>query len=163
MTDKLNFKIGCFFLGLSILVIVFMVPTISEDWREASFMSAEMFAVGPRFFPYLAAAIIGILSIALIFTSTRNSKTTKEAKEVNFTLEQFINVIVFTVVGVIYTVLFQVLGVLIATPLCLLFYFIYFEVQSWVLRIGLSLGTTLIIYLCFAKMMMVPLPMGFLE
>jgi putative tricarboxylic transport membrane protein len=159
----MNLKIGCFFLALSIFVIVFMVPTISRDWREASFTSADMYAIGPRFFPYLAAAIIGILSVALIAGALK-SKQIEEAEEKPFmNAEHFKNILVFLVIAVLYIALFQWLGAIIATLLCLICNFTYFEVRGWVWRIGLSLATTLVIYLCFAKMMMVPLPMGFLE
>ena len=162
MTSRLDFKIGCFFLTLSLFVIVIMVPTINEDWREASSTGIEMFTIGPRFFPYLAALVIGILAMALIVGNIRKISD-NEAGQTYFTTEELKHVFVFIVIGIIYIILLQMIGVMIATPLCLLSFFIYFEVRSWPWMIGLSLGTTIVIYLSFAKLMMVPLPMGFLE
>lgn len=162
MTVKLHLKVGCFFLILSLLFIVFMVPTISEDWREASFTDAELFAVGPRFFPYLAASIIALLSVVLIIGSSKEKTPVNSDIQGFITKEQLKHVSFFIIIGVVYISILNLLGVLIATPLILLCYFLYFEIKNWFLITALSIGTTIIIYFCFAKLMMVPLPMGLL-
>jgi integral membrane sensor domain MASE1 len=69
----------------------------------------------------------------------------------------------FMGIGFGYIAVLPYLGVILATPLCLAVYFRYFEFHRWIWILLLSIGVTAIIYYCFAKLMMVPLPMGFLE
>ena len=163
MLSKVNIKIGLFFLILAILFAVFMVPTISEEWREASTADVEFFTIGPRFFPYLAAGIIAFLSIILIIDSSLKMRSGDTELFAPITADQLKPVCVFIVIGIVYISLLPFLGVLVATPPCLAVYFWYFELRKWIWVAAISIGTTVIVYLCFAKLMMVPLPMGFLE
>ena len=163
MLSRVDFKIGLVLLIFALLFAAFMVPTISEKWREASTADVEFFTVGPRFFPYLAAVIIGLLSIILIIDSRLKIRSGDSESIAPITAEQLKPVCVFIGIGIVYIVLLPYLGVLVATPLCLTVYFWYFELRKWIWVAALSIGTTIIVYLCFAKLMMVPLPMGFLE
>ncbi len=163
MLSKVNLKIGFFFLILALLFAVFMVPTISEKWREASTADVEFFTVGPRFFPYLAAVIIALLSIILIIDSWLKIRSGDSESFAPITAEQLKPVCAFIGIGIVYISLLPYLGVLVVTPFCLAAYFWYFELRKWIWIAALSIGTTMIVYLCFAKLMMVPLPMGFLD
>ena len=163
MLSKVDLKIGIVLLIFAILFAGLMVPTISDKWREASTADVEFFTVGPRFFPYLAASIIGLLSIIMIIDSRLKLRSGDSESFAPITKAQLKPVSVFIGIGILYILLLPYLGVIIATPLCLTVYFWYFELRNWIWIAALSIGTTLIVYLCFAKLMMVPLPMGFLE
>ncbi len=163
MVGRANLKIGLFFLLISIFFTIFMVPTVSDEWRKASIADVEFFTVGPRFFPYLSAGIMGLLSILLIIESITKIRAGDRERHEPITTDQLKPVLAFILIGVVYIAVLPFLGVILATPLCLVVYFLYFELRNWFWIIGLSVSMTVIVYLCFAKLMMVPLPMGFFE
>jgi putative tricarboxylic transport membrane protein len=123
----------------------------------------EFFTVGPRFFPYLTAAIMGVLALVLILQSALEVRAGAPPPRLTLTGAQLRPVLVFIVVGIAYSAALPFLGVPIATPICLVVCFRYFGLRNWGLILLLAAGTTAVIYLSFEKIMMVPLPMGFLE
>ena len=164
MVKNINFRIGLFFLAFALFIIVFMVPTISEEWRQASTADVEFFTIGPRFFPYLATGIIGFLSVILIVQSwlRHRARSTTPPGSV-FTRGTLKAVLISTGIGMSYIVLIPLLGVIVVTPLCLAAYFWYFGLRRWVWIVVVPIVLTAFIYVSFAMFMMVPLPMGLLE
>ena len=75
MLKHLNFKIGLFFLVLAFLFGLFMVPTVGEDWQKTAGADVEFFTVGPRFFPYLSAGIMALLSLLLMIDSALKARS----------------------------------------------------------------------------------------
>jgi len=163
MLKYLNFKIGLFFLVFALLFAIFIVPTVSDDWRKTAGADVEFFTIGPRFFPFLTAGIMAALSILLMIDTFSQLKTGKTPPPTSFNREQFIPVLMFMAIGALYIFSISFLGVLVATPLCLVAYFRYFDIRKWGWLLLLSFGITAAIYFCFEKLMMVPLPRGFLE
>jgi hypothetical protein len=163
MFRSVNFRVGLFFLAFSFFVTIFIVPTISEEWRQASTADVEFFTLGPRFFPYIAVGIIGFLSVILITQSwvQRRSRSTPHPSV--FTSGTLRAVFTSIGIGLTYIVLIPLLGVILTTPLCLAAYFWYFRLRRWVWMIVVPIVLTAFIYICFGKFMMVPLPMGPLE
>jgi hypothetical protein len=154
---------GLFFLCAALLFASLLVPTISEDWRQSKIEGMEFFTIGPRFFPYLSAGIMGLLSLLLIFEGLLRKRAGTGKAETPSSQPSLRPVFAFMGIGFGYIVVLPYLGVILATPLCLAVYFWYFEFRRWIWTLLLSIGVTGIIYYCFAKLMMVPLPMGFLE
>ena len=163
MIKDLDFKIGFFFLAFALFFASVIVPTVGEDWRQSTVGGVEFFTVGPRFFPFLTAGIMGILAILLMIGSFLREKAGAAESRVPIHKEQLKPVLVFIGIGIVYVASLPFLGVLLATPVCLMLYFWYFDLRKWVWVLLLSIGITAAIYLCFEKLMMVPLPMGFLE
>jgi len=163
MFKSINFRIGLFFLTFALFIIVFMVPTISEEWRQASTADVEFFTIGPRFFPYLATGIIGFLSVILIVQSWLQHRSGSTPPRSVFTRDALKAVLISTGIGMSYIVLIPLLGVILVTPLCLAAYFWYFGLRRWVWIVAVPLVLTAFIYVSFVKFMMVPLPMGLLE
>lgn len=163
MGKRSNLKIGLFFLSAALLFVSLLVPTISEDWRQSKIEDVEFFTIGPRFFPYLSAGIMGLLSLLLIFDDLLRKSAGRRKAETTPPNRPLRPVLAFMGIGFGYIAVLPYLGVIFATPLCLTFYFWYFEFQRWNWVLLLSIGVTVLIYYCFAKLMMVPLPMGFLE
>ena len=163
MLKNINFRIGLFFLLLSVLFGIFLVPTVGEDWRKTAGADVEFFTVGPRFFPYLCAGIMALLSTLLMVDSVLKIKSGAKRSRPPIHKEQLKPVLVFMGIGTIYIFSLSFLGVLIATPLCLIVFFWYFDLRKWAWILPLAVGITALIYICFEKLMMVPLPNGFLE
>lgn len=163
MFKHLNFKIGLFFLVFALLFALFIVPTISNDWRKTAGADVEFFTIGPRFFPFLTAGIMALLSILLIIDTISQARSGLKPSPFPLKLEQLAPVLVFMSIGLAYIFAIPFLGVMLATPLCLTVFFRYFGIRKWAWVLLLALGITAIIYLCFEKLMMVPLPRGFLE
>ena len=163
MFKHLNSKIGLFFLAFAFLFALFIVPTVSEDWRKTAGADIEFFTIGPRFFPYLTAGIMATLSVLLIIDGALQAKSGKKDSQSSINKEQLKPVLMFMAIGTVYVFSISFLGVLIATPLCLAAYFRYFGLRKWGWVVLLAGGITGAIYLCFEKLMMVPLPMGFME
>jgi hypothetical protein len=163
MFKSINFRIGLFFLAFALFVIVFMVPTISEEWRQASTADVEFFTIGPRFFPSVATGIIGFLSVILIVQSWLRHRTPSTPPGSVFTRGALKAVLISTGIGMSYIVLIPLLGVILVTPLCMAAYSWYFGLRRWVWIVIVPIVLTAFIYVSFGKFMMVPLPMGFLE
>jgi putative tricarboxylic transport membrane protein len=163
MVKNINFRIGLFFLAFALFIIVFMVPTISEEWRQASTADVEFFTIGPRFFPYLATGIIGFLSVILIVQSWLRHRARSTSPGPVFTRGTLKAVLISTGIGMSYIVLIPLLGVIVVTPLCLAAYFWYFGLRRWVWIVVVPIVLTAFIYVSFGMFMMVPLPMGLLE
>lgn len=163
MLKHLNFKIGLFFLILALLFGLFMVPTVGEDWQKSAGADVEFFTVGPRFFPYLSAGIMALLSLLLMIDGALKVRSGDRGSGTPIRKEELKPVLVFMGIGGLYILSLSILGVLIATPLCLIAYFWYFDLRKWSWILPLAVGITVLIYICFEKLMMVPLPLGFLE
>jgi hypothetical protein len=163
MLKNLDFRIGLFFLLLALLFGLLMVPTVGEDWRETAGVDVEFFTVGPRFFPYLSAGIMALLSALIIVDSALQVKSGSQVSRSPIRKEQLKPVLVFMGIGTVYILSLSFLGVLVATPLCLMVFFWYFDLRKWGWILPLAIGITALIYICFEKLMMVPLPKGFLE
>ncbi len=163
MFARINLRIGFLLLALALFFAIVMVPTVSEEWRQASTSDVQFFTVGPRFFPYLSAGIMGFLSIMLILESWLRIRSGLAKSRWVFPTERLKPVITSICIGIAYIAVLSPLGVIPATPLCLVVYFWYFGLRRWKWIIILPIGITAIIYICFEKLMMVPLPMGLLE
>jgi putative tricarboxylic transport membrane protein len=163
MGKRANLRIGLFFLSAALLFAFLLVPTISEDWRQSKIEDVEFFTIGPRFFPYLSAGIMGLLSLLLVFDDLFRKRARTRKAEPPPPQPSLRPVFAFMGIGFGYIAVLPYLGVILATPLCLAVYFWYFEFHRWIWTLLLSIGVTAVIYYCFAKLMMVPLPMGFLE
>jgi putative tricarboxylic transport membrane protein len=163
MFKSLDIKIGLLFLTLALVVALLLVPTISEDWRQSTAGDAEFFTVGPRFFPYLSAGIMAFLSLLLIFEGLRQRHSRADETQPTLKKAQLNPALAFMGIGTGYIAALPLLGVAIATPLCLAAFFWYFELRRWGWTLLFSIGVTVVIYYVFEKLMGVPLPMGFLE
>jgi integral membrane sensor domain MASE1 len=163
MGKRTNLRIGLFFLSAALLFASLLVPTISEDWRQSKIEEVEFFTIGPRFFPYLSAGIMALLSLLLIFDGLLPRVPGPGEAQTTSPQPPLRPVLAFMGIGFGYIAVLPYLGVILATPLCLAVYFRYFEFHRWIWTLLLSIGVTVVIYYCFAKLMMVPLPMGFLE
>ena len=163
MFKTLDVKIGLLFVIFALVLVLFLVPTIGQDWRQSTAADVEFFTVGPRFFPYLSAGIMALLSLLLIIEGLRQRSSGASATRPVIRQDSLNPVLAFMGVGTGYLAALPFLGVAIATPLCLAAFFWTFELRRWGWILLFSIGVTIAIYYIFEKLMGVPLPMGFLE
>jgi putative tricarboxylic transport membrane protein len=163
MLKILDVKIGFLFLIFALVVALLLVPTIGQDWRQSKAVDVEFFTVGPRFFPYLSAGIMALLSLLLIIGGLRQRRAGLDEPRPMLKREQLYPVLAFMGIGTGYIAALPFLGVAMATPICLAAFFWYFELRRWGRILLFSIGVTIAIYYIFEKLMGVPLPMGFLE
>lgn len=149
----MDFWIGVVFLLLALVFVLFLIPPMGVNGLGA--MAASDALVGPRFFPYLTAGLMGMLGAALMI---RNRRAGKMPTHVSFALGQLRHVLMTIALGTAYIVLLPLLGILVATPLCLAAFFVYFGVREWGMVVLFSTGITLLIFLIFHKLMNIPLP-----
>ena len=129
MFKSVDFRVGLIFLAFSLVVAFVVVPTISEEWRQASTSDVEFFTLGPRFFPLISAGIIGFLSVILILQSWFQGRTRSTLPRPVFSSDVLKAVLTSIGIGVAYIVLIPILGVILVTPLCLAAYFWYFNLR----------------------------------
>lgn len=160
MFKILDFKIGIFFLIFSLVFGLLLVPTIEENWSYSPKAKVQSYTLGPRFFPYLSASLMGLLSILLMAKSLYAKKQHAEENKLLRSKSGFQPVLVFMVIGSGYIAFLPYLGVALATPLCLLTLFWYFGVRKWIWILLFTIGVTIFIYVVFEKLMGIPLPQG---
>lgn len=161
MTPKRNLQIGLLILGFALIFIFALVPTVREDLLKAD-KNIQFYVVSPRFFPYLASGLMALISAILIGHSWLKIKEFVNSSS-DIDKDRLKPVMMSMALAVAYITVLPYLGVLIATPIFLLLYFWYYGFRKGFWPIILSIGVSALIYLCFAKIMMIPLPMGFLK
>lgn len=160
-----DFKIAVFFLICASVFGFLLVPTIEEEWSHSpkgKGLSYTSYTLGPRFFPYLSASLMGLLSLLLLVKSLRSKKRHTEENKLPRPKSEFQPVLVFMATGTGYIAFLSYLGVALATPLCLLALFWYFGLRKWSWILLLTIGVTIFIYAIFEKLMGIPLPQGIL-
>jgi len=158
-----DLKIGLFFLSFSLIFAFLLVPTIQEDWAHSSKGRIQSYTLGPRFFPYLAAGLMGLLSIMLIVQNLRPHKLKINEDKLPPRKNEFYPVLAFMSMGMAYIIILPFIGVPLATPLCLFCFFWYFGNRNLTWILLFAMGVTVFIYGVFEKLMGIPLPMGILN
>lgn len=125
-------------------------------WIEAGmFPESALDSVGPAKYPRFLAAIIGVASAVLFFTSNKPSKPIEGAREFGYMAYVLVAVM-------IYLLLFPRIGFIIATTLFLLSITLYFdrrELKSKLkVAIPYSIGFSIVLYFFFAELLGVLLP-----
>lgn len=157
-----DFKIAVFFLIFALVFGFLLVPTIKEDWSHSPKGKAYSYALGPRFFPYLSASLMGLLSILLMAKSLRQKSSPPSENKLARQKNEFRPVLIFMGIGTGYIATLSYLGVVLATSLCLLALFWYFGMRRWIWVLLFTTGVTIFIYAVFEKLMGIPLPPGIL-
>lgn len=162
MLKSPDFEIGIFFLAFALLVAVFLVPGIGEGLGGFSASQEGFYTVGPRFFPLLAAGIIGLLSLLLILRSASQNRQAGPLHR-SLTGEQVKAVSIFLVIAFTYVALVAPVGLVLTTPLCLAALFWVYGLRRWYWLTVVPLVVIAVIYFCFEIVMDVQLPNGLLE
>ena len=132
------------------------------------------------FYPRLISSGIIGLSIILIIDEVIIKKKIKESKrkdekvteedterglESRWRIEKInlVRMIAGALICIFYTIFLDVVGYILATPVMLFLFFWVLGVKGWIKIAGLSLGITFAMYIVFAKLLDVVLPVGILS
>ena len=144
-----NIAIGLFLILGSALVL----------WHVQSFPSLDNGYPGPALFPTVLAVLFIFCGIGLIFQGVRQREKLLKFDTGALTFSGFLNILIVLATIVCYIFFVEYVGFLIFSFLVLLILMKWLQVKT-LSSLLMSIGVTLVIYLLFAKMLLVPLPWG---
>lgn len=136
-------KSGCFFFGLSLLML----------WESLRLGLGTATEPGPGFLPFCAGAILAVLSLAFVYTGWRFRKSQQPHSR---------RVIVALVSVFVYSLVLDYLGFIIATFLLVAILFHLGEPRRWWVLIAMSASVTFLGYFFFGTVLHVFFPKGLL-
>lgn len=136
-------KSGCFFFGLSLLML----------WESLRLGIGNATEPGPGFLPFCAGVILTGLSLSFIYTGRGLRKSQRPHSR---------RVILALTAVFIYSLVLKYLGFIIATFLLVAVLFHLGEPRRWWVLLAMSATVTLLGYLFFGKMLHVFFPTGLL-
>ena len=142
-------------LGVWIGIIILLFSALIF-WQSTTYKIYSDIGPGPGLFPLLLSGLLGILAIAYIVSSlTKNKIYFKDAFPTGKRMWQvgriFLAVVLFIVLSPY--IGFTVTGILV---LCLLF----LGEMKWYSAVGISIATTLAVFITFKTLLGVPLPVN---
>ncbi len=144
-----NTAIGLFLILGSVLVL----------WHVQSFPSLENGYPGPALFPTVLAVLFIFCGIGLIIQGVRQREKLLKFDTGSLTFSGFLNIVIVLATIVCYIFFAEYIGFLIFSFLVLLILMKWLKVKT-LSSLLMSIGVTLVIYILFAKMLLVPLPWG---
>ncbi len=159
MKDYIVNRITGFFLLLLSILLVILVP---RQVPEATYKQIEIAAEQADFFPYLAAILLGIMSLILIAGSFFPHAEDKEKSTLGkITINR--EMIAVLVLIFLFIVTVEFVGFLL-NAILLIFILMYIMGQRhWVKMAVISVGMSLVINYFFVQAARVPMPPGLLQ
>ena len=138
-------------LGLAVLAAAVL-------WSARAFPNVPGQKLGAAFLPMLVGAGLLLCGVALVVRSLRGRAYADDAAA-EAGSEHFGSSLVVIGAVLAYIFLSERIGFLIIAPLCLMASFLAFRI-GWRRALGWALGGTVLVHLCFYKLLRVPLPWG---
>lgn len=145
---------GAAVCALSLVFLIFGVPTISNDWMSAT--GAQYFTVGPRLFPYVAGSLC-LLFGAFIALGRRPAGATGAFLSDPGVRRRTLGL---AVLAVAYVATLDVLGFVSASSLAMLVFMLGFGVRGWLLVLPVALLAPWLTALAFEHVLGLRLPQG---
>ena len=142
--------------AIGLFLILFAAVVL---WHVQSFPSLDNGYPGPALFPSVLAVLFIICGIGLIIQGVRQREKSLKFDTGTLKLSGLLNILFVLGMIVCYIFLAQFAGFLIFSFLVLLILMKWLKVKT-LASILMSAGVTLVIYLLFAKVLLVPLPWG---
>jgi len=142
--------------AIGLFLILFAAVVL---WHVQSFPSLDNGYPGPALFPSVLAVLFIFCGIGLIIQGARQREKLLKFDTGTLNLSGLLNILFVLGMIVCYIFLAQYIGFLIFSFLVLLILMKWLKVKT-LASILMSGGVTLIIYLLFAKVLLVPLPWG---
>ena len=141
-------------LGAAAVLLAFGLFALT---RARSLRFGSIAAPGPGFFPLCLAAVLSLVSLGLLISALREpGAVTASAASAGGRLK-----VIGTLGGLlVYALVLEPLGFLLATFALLLFFFTALQRQRWFVALGGSVATALATYLVFKVWLGVNLPSG---
>jgi len=144
-----NTAIGLFLIIFSAVVL----------WHVQSFPSLDNGYPGPALFPSVLAVLFIICGVGLIVQGVRQREKLLKFDTGTLTLSGLLNIVFVLGAIVCYIFLAEYIGFLIFSFAVLVALMKWLNVKT-LSSIAMAVGVTLVIYLLFAKALLVPLPWG---
>ena len=128
-------------------------------WHVQSFPSLDNGYPGPALFPSVLAVLFILCGIGLIIQGIRQHEKLLKFDTDTLTFSGLLNILFVLGAIVCYIFLAETIGFLIFSFMVLLILMKWLKVKT-LSSIVMSFGVTLVIYLLFAKVLLVPLPWG---
>jgi putative tricarboxylic transport membrane protein len=141
-------------IGLALLALAVL-------WSARAFPDLPGQKLGAGFLPMLVGAGLLLCALALIARSLRARAYADEAAPRAPGSEHFGSAWVVIGAVVAYLLLSERVGFLLIAPLCLMALCLAFRV-AWRHALPWAVGSTLLVHVCFYKLLRVPLPWGWL-
>jgi len=138
---------------LALLFVLIAVPSITGDWQQGQ--EARYFTVGPRLFPNIAGVLVGLFAVLIALKPDGDNKVGNLRD-----LGALRNVAMSIGLALIYVILLEPLGFIVASALALLAFFLGFRERRWALILPISLIVPLAIAAMFSEFFRVMLPPG---
>ena len=142
--------------AIGLFLILFAAVVL---WHVQSFPSLDNGYPGPALFPSVLAVLFILCGIGLIIQGIRHREKLLKFETGSLTLSGLLNILFVLGTIVCYIFLAEYIGFLIFSSVVLLILMKWLKVKT-LSSIVMSAGVTLVIYLLFAKVLLVPLPWG---
>jgi putative tricarboxylic transport membrane protein len=142
--------------AIGLFLILFAAVVL---WHVQSFPSLDNGYPGPALFPSVLAVLFIFCGIGLVIQGFRQREKLLKFDTGTLTLSGLLNMLFVLGTIVCYIFLAETIGFLIFSFAVLLILMKWLKVKT-ISSIVMSTGVTLIIYLLFAKVLLVPLPWG---
>jgi len=142
--------------AIGLVLIIFSTVVL---WHVQSFPSLDNGYPGPALFPSVLAVLFILCGIGLIIQGIRQREKLLKFDTGTLTLSGLLNIFFVLATIVCYIFLAETIGFLIFSFMVLLILMKWLKVKM-LSSIVMSMGVTLVIYLLFAKILLVPLPWG---
>jgi len=143
--------------AIGLFLILFAAVVL---WHVQSFPSLDNGYPGPALFPSVLAVLFILCGIGLIIQGIRQHEKLLKFDTDTLTFSGLLNILFVLGAIVCYIFLAETIGFLIFSFMVLLILMKWLKVKI-LSSITMSIGVTLVIYLLFAKVLLVPLPWGF--
>jgi putative tricarboxylic transport membrane protein len=142
--------------AIGVFLIIFSAAVL---WHVQSFPSLDNGYPGPSLFPSVLAVLFILCGIGLIIQGVKAREKLLKFDTGSLTLPGLLNI--FFVLGAIvsYILLAEYIGFLIFSFAVLLILMRWLKVKA-LSSVLMAVGVTLVIYILFAKILLVPLPWG---
>ena len=142
--------------AIGLFLILFATVVL---WHVQSFPSLDNGYPGPALFPSVLAVLFILCGIGLIIQGIRQHEKLLKFDTDTLTFSGLLNILFVLGAIVCYIFLAETIGFLIFSFMVLLILMKWLKVKI-LSSITMSIGVTLVIYLLFAKVLLVPLPWG---
>ena len=137
-------------------LIVFAAAVL---WHVQSFPSLDNGYPGPALFPSVLAVLFILCGVVLIFQGVRQREKMLRFDTGTLTVSGLLNIVFVLGAIVCYIFLAETIGFLIFSVAVLMVLMKWLKVKT-LSSIAMAVVVTLVIYLLFAKVLLVPLPWG---
>ena len=153
-------RLGFFMVAISMVLTLWLIPEYVELYTLG--MYAEPF-MDPRSFPYLVSGFIGLLGIAMLFTSYRNPTPHREKPGTTLLLDAKLRVLGVLGISALYLWLITLFGYLLPTFLGSFLLLRIFGERRWWLIVLISAGSATSLYLVFGRIFHMMMPRGSID